>query len=72
MISTWVGLEFSLIKEAYGIIGQNVNAFNIFVQTIPYRFYNIFMLFFVFCSVYTSRDLASMLKAERVPRWLER
>lgn len=66
LISTWVGLEISLIKDAYSIIGENnINAFAIFVQTIPYRFYNIFMLFFVFCIAFFGRDFGAMLKAEQ-------
>lgn len=66
VVSTWVGLEISLIKDAYHIIGiTNINAFTIFVQTLPYRFYNIFMLFFVFCIAYFGRDFGPMLKAER-------
>lgn len=66
VVSTWVGLEISLIKDAYSIIGiTNINAFTIFVQTLPYRFYNIFMLFFVFCIAYFGRDFGPMLKAER-------
>ena len=37
LISTWVGLEVSLIRAGYDQIGvQNVNAFSIFVQTMPY------------------------------------
>lgn len=67
LISTWVGLEISLIRDAYSIIGQdNINAFAIFVQTIPYRFYNIFMLFFVFCIAFFGRDFGPMLKAEKM------
>lgn len=66
IISTWVGLEISLIKDAYSIIGiTNINAFSIFIQTLPYRFYNIFMLFFVFCIAYFGRDFGPMLKAEK-------
>lgn len=49
LISTWIGYEISLIKDAYTMIGQvDVNAYAIFVETIPYRFYNILMLAFVF------------------------
>lgn len=46
VISTWIGLEVSLIKTAYEHIGiSDISAFEFFVETIPYRFYNIFMLF---------------------------
>ena len=64
LISTWVGYELSLIKDAYAAIGQpDVNAFAIFVETIPYRFYNILMLAFVFFSAYFLREFGPMHKA---------
>lgn len=65
IVSTWVGYEISLIKDAYGIIEiTDINAFGIFVETIPYRFYNLFMLFFVLVSALTSRDFGPMYKAQ--------
>lgn len=64
LISTWVGYEISLIKDAYAMIGQvDVNAYSIFVETIPYRFYNILMLGFVFFSAYFLREFGPMHKA---------
>lgn len=64
LISTWVGYELSLIKDAYAVIGQpEVNAFGIFVETLPYRFYNILMLAFVFFSALTLREFGPMHKA---------
>ncbi len=65
IVSTWVGYEISLIKDSYGVINvSDINAFSIFVETIPYRFYNLFMLFFVFMSAYTNRDFGPMHKAQ--------
>lgn len=65
IISTWVGYEISLIKDAYGIIEiSNINAFTVFVETIPYRFYNLFMLFFVLMSALMQRDFGPMYKAQ--------
>lgn len=64
LISTWVGYELSLIKDAYSVIGQpEVNAFSIFVETLPYRFYNILMLAFVFFSALSLREFGPMHKA---------
>ncbi|HFP7614316.1 TPA: Na+/H+ antiporter NhaC family protein [Campylobacter lari] len=75
IISTWIGLEISLIRSGYdliddatfahlGIIKEEINAFEIFVQTLPYRFYNLFMLIFVLLTIYTGREFGPMLKAE--------
>ncbi|AXP08623.1 Na+/H+ antiporter NhaC family protein [Campylobacter hepaticus] len=65
VISTWIGLEVSLIKTAYGHIGiNNISAFGIFVETLPYRFYNIFMLFFVIMTAIMGREFGSMYQAQ--------
>ncbi|EAL4139235.1 Na+/H+ antiporter NhaC family protein [Campylobacter upsaliensis] len=65
IISTWIGLEVSLIKNAYASIGiDNISAFGIFVETIPYRFYNIFMLFFVALTAIMRREFGSMYAAQ--------
>ncbi|MBE6065882.1 Na+/H+ antiporter NhaC family protein [Clostridium cochlearium] len=64
LISTWVGYEISLIKDAYTTIGQDVNAYGVFIDTIPYRFYNILILVFIVASAIMLRDYGPMLKAE--------
>jgi Na+/H+ antiporter NhaC len=64
LISTWVGYEVGLINDAYAKIGVDINAYGAFVQTIPYRFYNILILFFIVISAVTSRDFGSMHKAQ--------
>ncbi|ECK6873703.1 Na+/H+ antiporter NhaC family protein [Campylobacter upsaliensis] len=65
IISTWIGLEVSLIKNAYASIGiDNISAFGIFVETIPYRFYNIFMLFFVALTAIMGREFGLMYAAQ--------
>ena len=64
IISTWVGLEVGLINDAFEGIGQTVDAFGVFLQTIPYRFYNILMLAFVIISAILLREFGPMRKAE--------
>lgn len=77
IISTWIGLELSLIRTGYDLIDpsafaklevENINAFAIFVETLPYRFYNLFMLIFVILTVYMSREFGPMLEAEQRAR----
>ncbi|MEW9096925.1 MAG: Na+/H+ antiporter NhaC family protein [Clostridiaceae bacterium] len=68
LISTWIGYEISLIKDAYASIGQEVNAYGLFLQTIPYRFYNILILIFIVASALTLREFGPMLTAERRAR----
>lgn len=64
IISTWIGLEVGLIGDAFAGIGQNVDSFGVFLQTIPYRFYNILILAFVVISAILLRDFGPMRKAE--------
>jgi Na+/H+ antiporter NhaC len=68
VISTWIGLELSLIKDGYESIGQSVSAYNIFLETIPYRFYNILILIFIVFTALFLREFGPMLKAERRAR----
>ncbi|MCY6355790.1 Na+/H+ antiporter NhaC family protein [Clostridium sp. ZS2-4] len=68
VISTWVGYELSLIKDGYDSIGQSVSAYNVFVETIPYRFYNILILIFIVFTALFLREFGPMLKAERRAR----
>lgn len=68
LISTWIGYEVGLINDAYQSIGMDVNAYGVFLQTIPYRFYNILMLFFVVLTSATLREFGSMKKAQERAR----
>lgn len=64
IISTWIGLEVGLIKDSFTLIGMNVDAFGVFLETIPFRFYNILILIFVVVSSLMLRDFGPMRKAE--------
>ena len=68
LISTWVAYEIGLIKDGLEYIGQHVSAYQVFVETIPYRFYNIFLLIFVFLTAFMLREFGSMYKVERRAR----
>lgn len=65
VISTWIGTELVNINEGLAIAGiTGVSAYSIFIDTIPYRFYNILALFFVFASAMLLREYGPMLTAE--------
>ena len=69
IISTWVGLEVSLIEKGYELVGETgINAYSVFIETIPYRFYNLFILFFIVCTALMQREYGPMLAAERRAR----
>ncbi len=75
-ISTWVGYEISLIADGVTAtasrIGDPVTAaaltqlqpFNVFIDTIPYLFYPLLALGFVFLTSLMDRDFGPMARAE--------
>jgi len=68
IISTWIGYELGLIGEGLRSIGSTENAYDVFLKTIPFRFYPIAALFFVFIVAYFQRDFGPMFKAEKRAR----
>jgi len=64
LVSTWVATEISLIGDGLPE-DSSVSAFQLFVQSIVYRFYPIFALTLVFLIARTGRDWGPMLRAER-------
>ena len=68
LISTWVGYELGLINDALKAIGIDANAYEVFLRSIPFRFYDILALVMVFLIGYMLRDFGPMLSAERRAR----
>lgn len=64
IISTWIGLEVGLINDAFTSIGVEADAFGVFLNTIPYRFYNILILAFIVVTTLLMKDFGPMRKAE--------
>ena len=68
IISTWIGFEVGLIDGAFQTLGLEQDAYITLWQTIPYRFYSIFTLVFVFLIGWMLRDFGAMHRAERRSR----
>ena len=70
LISTWVAYELSLLRSSFTALGAGteVSAFVVLAQSLPYRFYNWFLLLVVFLVVWLGRDVEPMLSAERAAR----
>ncbi|MBI35909.1 MAG: sodium:proton antiporter [Flavobacteriales bacterium] len=68
-VSTWIGYEIQLIKD--GLDSANYDsldsAYGIFLNSVPYSFYPILMLIFVFILILTGKDFGSMKKFEAMP-----
>jgi Na+/H+ antiporter NhaC len=77
-VSTWVGYEISLIADGLqsasvavaardpelGRRLADTSAFNVFIDTIPYRFYPLLALLFVLLVIWMRRDFGPMYQAE--------
>ncbi len=64
IISTWIGYEISLITEQLANVGIDAPAMGVFIQSIPFRFYNVLMLIFILLTIFMRREFGSMYKAE--------
>lgn len=65
-ISSWVAYEIGMISIAFTSAGmEDQNAYGVFLQTLPYRFYNIFAIAMVIIIILMQRDYGPMYKAEK-------
>ena len=64
LVSTWVGIEIQYIGDTYADLGLKANVFDVFLATIPYRFYPLHLLAFVCLIAYIGHDYGPMLRAE--------
>jgi|GEM_PF-682870 len=68
MLSTWIAYEVSTFSAQLPEAGVRQSGYEIFLMTIPYRFYCIFTLIFIFVLIMLRRDFGPMLTAERRAR----
>ncbi len=64
VVTTWVGFQVSLLKDNLNELAPDMNGFELVIATIPYSFYPIFMLWFIFVLIVSGRDFGAMRKAE--------
>lgn len=66
IVSTWAAIEISYMADglAAGGIDDPSAAFEMFIQSIPYRFYPWLALFMVFLTAMSGRDFGPMARAE--------
>lgn len=68
LVSSWIGVEVGYIHGQFEALQIDRDAYWVFVQTLPYRFYPFLMLFLGFLLVALGRDFGPMLRAERRAR----
>lgn len=72
-VSSWVGFEVGLIQEeldrivalGWDLGSIKASGYGVFLESIKYRYYPIFMLFLQILLIITARDFGFMLTAER-------
>lgn len=64
VISTWVGVEIGYIADSYASLGMAEDYYTTFLYSLPYRFYPLQLLAFVWLVSYLGHDYGPMLKAE--------
>jgi len=65
VVTTWIGFQLGLIDSAIeGLDGITQSPFVLFLNSIPYSFYPILAILFVFLIVYTRKDFGPMYTAE--------
>jgi len=66
VVTTWIGYEIGLIGDSLSKMdGLNIESYLLFLKTIPYSFYPIMAIVFVFMIAYSGRDFGPMLVSER-------
>ncbi|MBA3315702.1 MAG: Na+/H+ antiporter NhaC family protein [Planctomycetaceae bacterium] len=64
IVSTWVGVEIGYIAAGFQQVGVDTDGYTLFLQTLPYRFYPVYLLAFTLMIAWTGRDFGSMRRAE--------
>jgi Na+/H+ antiporter NhaC len=68
-VTTWIGYQVGLLGTAIeGIEGFSEGAYSVFLSSLPYNFYPLLALFFVFLVAYTRYDFGPMYAAEKRTR----
>jgi Na+/H+ antiporter NhaC len=65
IVSTWVGVEVGYIGDGLESLGMDKGiSYAVFLKTLPYRFYPLFLIGFVMLVAASGRDYGPMLAAE--------
>jgi Na+/H+ antiporter NhaC len=68
LVTTWIGFQVGLIGDALADTGIELTGYAVFLRSIPYAFYPILAIVFVFAVALTGRDFGPMRHAEQRAR----
>ncbi len=63
-VTTWIGVELSYIQEGLNQLPSEVSPYQLFLQSLPYRFYPFLALIFILFLIFQRKDYGPMWKAE--------
>jgi Na+/H+ antiporter NhaC len=66
LITTWIGAQLNYIGDSVGQLGLSETPYYILLNSLPFAFYPILTLFFIFVLIRSGRDFGPMLKAEKL------
>lgn len=64
IISTWIGTEVGYIGDQIQDLNLELDPYMAFLQSLPFRFYAIFMMIFILLNIFMKRDFGAMYRAE--------
>ena len=64
-VSNWTAYEVGVIGSTLAVLGMTDSAYLVFLSSIPFRFYCLFSVAFVFFIVLQKRDYGPMYRAEK-------
>jgi Na+/H+ antiporter NhaC len=65
LVTTWIGFQVGLIQDAVEPLGLEEGGYTVFLQALPYSFYPILAVLFVFAVAALQRDFGPMAAAEQ-------
>jgi Na+/H+ antiporter NhaC len=65
VLSTWIGFEVLQMQKVGEFLGMGESGYSLFLHALPFRFYCIYAIAFVFIVSILRRDFGPMLSAER-------
>lgn len=69
IISAWIGYELGVIGDALRGLNIPTEAYILFLNSIPYRFYAIILIIFIFLTAVLKREFGPMYSAEQRARF---
>ena len=65
VLSTWIGYEIGLFQTVLQSLGLSISGYEAFFYALPFRFYCVFTLVFVFLNILLQREYGGMYTAQK-------